>query len=134
VEQLNDTLSAILGNQEAMSQIMALARSLEGEAAPERPEQQETEPPREVGSNVEGIDDIGALFGQVDPNVIRLGMRVLQEFRKEDDRKAALLAALRPFVREERQEKLDRAIQIAKLSRGFRVLLDGMRGEELPHV
>jgi len=61
-------------------------------------------------------------------------MRVLQEYRREDDRKTALLAALRPFVREERYDRLDRAIQIAKLSRGLRVFLDTMRGEESPHV
>jgi len=131
VGELDDKLSAILGNQEAMSQIMALARSLGGEDASEGAAQKESSASEPVFS---GTGDLGAILGEVDPRMIQLGIRVLQEYRREDDRKTALLAALRPFVREERYDRLDRAIQIAKLSRGLRVFLDTMRGEESPHV
>ena len=44
-----------------------------------------------------------------------------------DDQRVALLTALRPFVKEERYAKLDKAIQIAKLSRLIRGGLDLFR-------
>ena len=47
----------------------------------------------------------------------------------------ALLNALRPFVREERYAKLDKAIQIARLSRLIRSALDLFRAaKEDGHV
>ena len=59
----------------------------------------------------------------------------------DDDRRAALLTALRPFVREQRYARLDKAIQIARLSRLIRSGLDlfragqaGSQGEEDGHV
>ena len=62
---------------------------------------------------------------------MQIGMRVLAEYQREDDKKTALLTALRPFVKEERYDKLDRAIQIARLSRVIRVALEelGREGE-----
>ena len=52
-----------------------------------------------------------------------------------DDKRTALLEALRPFVREERYAKLDKAIQIAKLSRLIRSGLDLFRArKEDSHV
>ena len=48
-------------------------------------------------------------------------MTLFSEYSATDDRKIALLAALKPFLKEERYAKMDRAIQIAKLSRVIRV-------------
>ena len=59
--------------------------------------------------------------------MMQMGMRLLREYNRGDDRNAALLAALRPFVREERFAKVDRAIQIARLSRVIRVLFDAVK-------
>ena len=44
----------------------------------------------------------------------------------EDDRTVALLNALRPFLKESRLAKLDRAVQISRLARVIRVLFRGM--------
>lgn len=123
--ELDEKLNAILGDPQAMGQIMALARSLGGQGgaeagkeAPERePEQHSQEPP---------------LFypEELDPRLLQMGMRVLREYQREDERKTALLTALRPFVKEERYANLDRAIQIAKLSRLIRAALEELgRGE-----
>ena len=67
------------------------------------------------------------MLGNLDPGMMQLGMRLLQEYSRADDRNAALLAALRPFVKEERFAKVDRAIQIARLSRVIRVLFGAMK-------
>lgn len=127
-----DKLNAILNNQEAMGQIMALAQSLG------KQEQQETPEPREDGyvpvdqqevalPAVGQLPDLGAIMGGLDPGMMQMGMRLLQEYNRDDDRNAALLSALRPFVKAERFAKMDRAIQIARLSRVIRVLFDVMK-------
>lgn len=121
---LEDKLNAILGNREAMGQIMAIARSLG--------EQEET-PPADQGEGYVPVEeqeeapDFGALLGSVDPQMMQMGLRLLREYNRGDDRNTALLAALRPFVKEERFAKVDRAIQIARLSRVIRVLFDAVR-------
>ncbi len=129
---LEDKLNAILGNQEAMGQIMALAQSLGGQEQQNIRTQQEdgwepVETWREDREPQTQPPDLSSLLGNVDPKMMQLGMRLLQEYNRPDDRNAALLAALRPFVKEERFAKVDRAIQIARLSRVIRVLFDTVK-------
>jgi len=52
----------------------------------------------------------------------------MSEYNSDDGGRTALLQALRPFVKERRYAKLDRAIQIAKLSRLIRVALEVRAG------
>lgn len=116
--ELDEKLNAILGNPQAMSQIMALAQSLGGG---------QSGPPAAVeehASQMQEEETPSAPFGELDPRMMQLGMRLLQEYQREDERKTALLTALRPFVKEERYEKLDRAVQLARLSRMIRVALE----------
>lgn len=122
---LEEKLNAILGNREAMGQIMAIAQSLGGqeEGQPSGPEEDGYVP---VAAQ-EQPADLSALLGSIDPNMMQMGMRLLQEYNRADDRNTALLEALRPFVKEERFAKVDRAIRIARLSRVIRVLLDTVK-------
>lgn len=131
-----DKLNAILGNQEAMGQIMALAQSLgQQENHPEPPQhEQEGEEgyvpvwtQEQSQTPVQPLSDLGSVLSGIDPKMMQMGMRLLQEYNRSDDRNAALLAALRPFVKEERFAKVDRAVQIARLSRVIRVLFDAMK-------
>ena len=57
-------------------------------------------------------------------------VKVLREYQSTDDRNAALLSALRPFLREERRARLDRAQQIARMTRLIRVALTAMGRKE----
>ena len=85
---------------------------------------------------------LGSLLGGLDPNMLSAAAGLLGQFNSgDDDRRVALLTALRPFVREQRYGKLDKAIQIARLSRLIRSGLDlfragkeGPRKEEDSHV
>jgi len=73
---------------------------------------------------------LGALGGGgMDPKVLSIALRVFAEYSAQDDEKAALLAALRPFLRPERREKIEKAASIARLSRVVRVALALLRGE-----
>ena len=137
--ELEEKLNAILGNQEAMGQIMALARSLSGEGrqepAPEQPppepEGEEHTAPVPAGQ----MPDLSALLGEIDPNMIQMGMRIIRQVQSTEDRNAALLTALRPFLREERRARLDRALQIARMTKLIRVALTTLgSGEGADHV
>lgn len=129
-----EQLNSILGNQEAMTQIMALARSLSGEQTPAPEADSQADAPAEEGAYVpaaaEPPPDLSALLGQIDPKMLRLGMEVMRQVQSTSDRNTALLSALRPFLREERQARLERAIQIARMARAIRVSLSVLGGKE----
>ena len=100
--QLDDALNSILGNQQAMAQIMALANSLTEEGGPLEQTQQSSE-----------------------------GMPVLSEESKPEeergeDRDLVLLGAVRPFLKPERREKLDQALELVRMLR----MLRGALGSE----
>lgn len=105
--ELEETLNHILGDENAMGQIMALAQSLTGGQNTEEPTQPQTvsqEPP-----------DLSALLGGVDPALLRLGTELLQTTQSRNRRTAALGEALKPFVRPERRDRLDRAVRLAEM-------------------
>lgn len=128
--EFEEKLNSILGNQEAMGQIMALARSLSGDQTPTP----SPEPPAEGGPpSVPAADtppDLSALLGQVDPKMIQIGMEVLRQVQSTEDRNAALLNALRPFLREERQDRLDRALRITRMAKLIRAAMGALGGKE----
>ena len=136
MSELEDKLSAILGNPQAMSQIMSLAQSLGGgSAAPAPPPREQTAPPpQEIAPEGQSAPDLSALLGGLsggnglDPKLMAMAGRIMEEYQSGDDGKAALLQALRPFVKERRYAKLDKAVQIARLSRVIRVALDALKG------
>ncbi len=115
--EFEDKLAAILGNQAAMGQIMALAQSFSGgEGEPSDP----TEPPLQRVEPAQETNPL-SMLGDLDPKLLQLGMRLLGEYQGDNSQSLALLAAIRPYIRPERYAKLDRAIQLAKLSRVIRV-------------
>ena len=116
LSEWEEKLNSILENQDAMGQIMALARSLTGE-------QGSRDSSADVGGEEEAAapSELLGMLGQVDPELLRRGMGLLQGMRGEDDRGTALLTALRPFLREEKQGRLDRAIQVMQMTRLFRL-------------
>lgn len=136
--ELEDKLGAILNNPQAMSQIMSLAQSLNGggqgqpppavpSALPESRVIPEEASPPEPGQEPQP-DPAALLGGELDPRLMEAGMRALAAYRDPDNRQAALLQALRPFVKPQRYAKVDKAIQIARLSKVIRAALDTFKG------
>lgn len=129
MSDFEDKLQSILGNPEAMGQIMSIAQSISGVSHEDgAPSDKEPEPPAPSSG------DPFSMLGSLDPRLLQLGMRLLSEYNSEDDGKTALLTALQPFVRQERYAKVDKAIQIAKLARVIRVALDVLRGGNSEYV
>ena len=142
--ELQEQLQAILGDPEAMGQITAIAQALTGgsprPAPPDpEPEAQDVDyvpvddsapdPSPEGGSQGAEAPDLSALLGMMggangldlDPRLIQIALRVYSEYSAQDNEKAALLSALKPFLRAERLEKMEKAEKIARLSRVVRV-------------
>lgn len=113
--EFEEKLNAILGDPSAMDQILSLARSLSGESAAEPPSAE---------AEGESKPDLSALLGGVDPGLLRAGLQILGREREGNDKNAALLEALRPFLKEERRGRLDRAQEILRVARLVRVALD----------
>lgn len=122
--EFEEKLNSILGDQAAMGQIMALAQSLSGSGG-----QSPAPTPTQIRQDAAplGEENPLSLLGELDPRMVQLGMRLFQEYQSGDDRNAALLQALRPFIRPERYEKLDRAVQVARISRVIRALFELLR-------
>lgn len=134
VSELEEKLGAILSNQDAMGQIMALAKSLGGGSA-------EAAPPAAPSAEAPGSSDSTSPLqappaaGGIDPRLLSMAAKLAGAYSDAgDDRRVALLNSLRPFVKEERHAKLDKAVQIARLTRVVRIALDSFRTKEEPHV
>lgn len=115
----DDKLNAILSSPETMEQIAALASSLSGNSAEQPPSEAPAPPPAE---------GLSALLGGIDPELIGKLMPLLREYQSGGGEQAALLNALRPFVREESQQKLDKALRITRLSKVIRASMSLLGG------
>ena len=79
--------------------------------------------------------DLSALLGMlgggadIDPRLIQIALRVFSEYSAQDNEKAALLSALKPFLRAERLEKMEKAEKVARLSRVVRVAIQLLKEE-----
>ena len=120
--EFDEKLNSILANPDAMAQIMQLAQSLSGDSqgptppppAPAPPQQPSPRPPAPPPQG--GTDLLSSLAGGVDPTLLMKLMPLIQELGSQSDSNARqLLYALRPYLKPERQEKVERALQLARL-------------------
>lgn len=135
MNDLEAKLEQVLGNPQAMEQIMSLARSLGGASAP--PSQREAPSPPSASPPAPGGAPDGSLenaLGGLDPRILSGAAKLMTQYQGNDDERVALLNALRPFLKEQRYAKLDKAIQIAKLSRLIRMALEMFRAKGDDHV
>ena len=111
--EFDDKLNSILSNPGAMAQIMQLAQSIGGaDASPaQQPQQTQQTPPAERSGDL-----LSSLAGGLDSKLLLRLMPLIQELGGQRDSNAKqLLYALRPYLKPERQEKVERALQLARL-------------------
>lgn len=102
----DEKLNSLLSDPDAMGQIMQLARSLGSgfdEAPPPPPPPQQPSPP------------VNNPFSGIDPGAIMRLLPMIQELGEQNTNTRALLLALRPYLKAERQGKVDQALQLARL-------------------
>jgi hypothetical protein len=132
MSELEDKLNQVLSSPDTMEQIMSLARSLGGGESSSSPSVQETEPSSPAPL---GLPNLLSMLGGgqnteggIDPRMANVLLRVMTAWNEPDDQKTALLYALRPFLKKERADKIQRAVQITKISHVIRVALDALKG------
>ena len=74
-----------------------------------------------------------SLLGDLDPALVQKGLRLFSEYSAADDQRAALLSALKPFLKEERQAKVEKAVRLARLSRVVRAAFQLFQKEGSDH-
>ena len=130
MSDFEDKLNAILSSPDAMAQVAALAQQFSGGgdvAGPPPPE--EASFPAPAPSAKGNSPGMGDLLGHLDPAMVAKLLPLLGELNDPaSDRRAALLHALRPFLKPERQAKVDQALQAARMIHMGKKLL-GRLGE-----
>ena len=147
MSEWEEKLNTLLSDPDAMAQVMQMAQSLSqqmgapkeggwtppsGGSAPSSqsaggtagPARSAPSPPPPQGGPA---DALLSLLGGIDPALIQKLLPVISQVnRPESGETAAFLHALRPFLKPERQDKVDRAAQLARLIHLGKVfLLDG---------
>lgn len=125
--EFEEKLNQILSSPQAMEQIMSLASSLSGEGeTPAAPPEGQSVPSE--GLSLHSAGGLSGLLGSLDPEMISKVMTLLSIYQNGSDEKTRLLEAMKPFLRPERQSKLDRAVQITRLSRVIRSAMNMFGG------
>lgn len=134
--EFDEKLNSILSNPNAMAQIMQLAQSITGEnsaAAPPSPQAQPFTPPQTQPftpppqsqpmappppppqSAAPAANPLSAL-GNMDPKLMMKLLPLIQELGGTQDSDARrLLYALSPYLKPDRRDKIERALQLARL-------------------
>ena len=112
MSEFDEKLNALLSDPERMAQIMQMAQSLSGGAST----QQSSAPPPPPSHHAPSSDILSSLTGGLDPNLLMRLLPLIQELGSDNNSTArTLLYALRPYLKQERQGRIERALQLAKL-------------------
>ena len=107
--EFDEKLNSILSDPRAMAQIMQLAQSLSGG------QEQQSAPPPPPAPSPPPTASFSSLLGGMDSGMLLKLLPLIQELGGQDSNARNLLYALRPYLREERQQKVERALQLARL-------------------
>ena len=135
MSEFDDKLNALLSDPGSMAKIMELAQSLSGGSGPSAspppppPQPQPQQPPPPPPPPAGGGDPLSGLLGGMDPKLLTRLLPLIQELNRDSDSNARqLLTALRPYLRPERQDRVERALQLARLIHLGKQFLSGWEG------
>ena len=126
-----EKLNEILSSPSAMEQIMALAGSLSGELGSQG-QKPEAEPAKEAPGKERQGDPLGDLTGLLqgaDLTKLARLLPLLGQFQQQEDDKVRLLRALEPCLPREKRDRLEQAMQLARLGRILSSALEQMGDE-----
>ena len=105
MDGLEEKLSAILNDPNSMEQILSLAKNLGiGPLASSSEQAAPTSTPEDTSAPL------------LDEKMLHTFLSIMQNGGQINDRQMALLNALRPFLNPARQNSVDRAVRIARLT------------------
>ena len=125
MSQLEDMINGVLNDPEQMKKIMDIAGSImggNGESQTAGEAEHPVEPPTDLGGIMKGLSGLSGLSGipglsGLSGGLGNLAKGFLSGAGGRDEEKTALLEAMRPWLSEKRQGKLDRAMKLARVMR-----------------
>lgn len=117
MNEWEEKLNTLLSDPDAMSQVVNMAQALSaqmGGSAPQgegnaAPPPQNASPPPDAGNPFSQL-------GSIDPELLQRLIPVIKQMnRPESSETSAFLYALRPFLKPSRRDKVDRAVQLARM-------------------
>lgn len=118
MSELDEKLNALLSDPGSMAQIMQLAQQLSGSMGGD------TAQP--AAASAAASPPPPAPLGGIDPQTIARYLPLLQELTRDTSQTTQLLYALRPFLKDGKQDKVERAARLARLiTIGKRFLKEG---------
>ena len=111
MSDLEDKLNSLLSDPAGMAQVVQLAQQLSGSMG-SQPPQPPPSPPPESPPNAGGA---GSLLGGLDMQTIARFLPMLQALTADQSHSTQLLNALKPYLKEEKQAKVERAARLARL-------------------
>ncbi len=124
--EFEEKLNAILSNPDALAQVANLAQSLNLGGGSENGDGAAPEGGAEP--DLSGLSGLGDLLGQIDPGLLGKLLPLVGELTGNggSDERLQLLYALRPFLKPERRDKVERAVKTARLIHVGKKLLKGL--------
>lgn len=108
MDDMSQKLMSLMNDPEIMSKIQGLSGLLsQGEAPNEQPKPKSPDPPPKPSEPMLPIDMMGTM----------MKIMPLLNSLQEEDETTRLLKALRPFLSESRQKKLDEGIRLMRIMR-----------------
>ena len=117
MSELQDKLNSLLSDPAGMAQVVQLAQQLSSTMDPPTAQAQTAAPnpgppPAPLGSTAANP---GSLLGGIDLNTVSKFLPMLQALSSDQSHSMQLLNALRPYLKEEKQGKVERAARLARL-------------------
>lgn len=113
MSELEDKLNKILSSPADMEKIMGIARSFSGSSGA----QTSAESPTGGAPAVPDLASMASVLKDIDPKMMGLMGRLIGEYTSGKNDKAVLLNAIKPYLKEDRRSKIDKAAELAKLAR-----------------
>lgn len=118
--EFEEKLNSILSSPKDMKKIMDLARSLSSESTESADETESGSPAAAAQDTADGID----------PAALGMMAKVIKEYSSSvSDDKSSLLMSLKPFLKSNRHDTIDKALNILKLSKVAKIAFGEFGGD-----
>ena len=115
MSELDEKLNALLSDPNSMAQVMQLAQQLSGTFGGASQPASASPPPPPPPQQPSQPSFDASFLGGLDPKLIGRFLPLIQEYTQSNSNTTQLLYALRPFLKAEKQDKIERAAKLARL-------------------
>ncbi len=123
MSEFENKLNKILSSPADMEKIMGIAKSLSGSLGSQSSAGGVAE-----GAAAPDLSAITSSLKDIDPKIIRLVTRLADEYTSGKNDKTALLNAIKPYLKEDRRAKVDKAAEYAKIAKLAKLALAEFTG------